>query len=329
MIKYFLCLANSYKHDNRCLAGAEVKKIGSAFALVKDKWGHPVWFRPINRWADAGAIPNEEAIGISFFDIVKVTGAEECPEGAQVENYFYDYLFVVGSMEPTKDLLNELSKTARKVLFGNRFSSIIHDHYNRMDYSILMITANDVNCYMKDRIDKQPQPRMRFTFNDIRYDFPVTDPDFRHLMENNLDDANSTHDYYLVLSLGVICEDKHYKLVAGVITAESNRHNKNSSMLANIPNTARETFALYQRGLSVDQIAQHRGIGVSTINSHLTPFVARGILDVHSLVSDNDIHNVSSYMRNHPDETRLRPIYEYFGGNISYDSIRFVLASLK
>lgn len=329
MKKYFLCLANSYKHDNRCLAGAEVKKCGNVFSLVKDEWGHPVWFRPINRWADAGAIPNEEATAISFFDIVEVSGVDKCPEGAQVENYFYDELCVVGSMEPTRDLLKELSKTSRKVLFGNTFASITHDHYNRMDYSILMIKVSDVSCYLKDRTDRQPQPRMRFIYNDIRYDFPVTDPDFRHLMESDLDEANSFATYYLVLSLGVICEDKHFKLVAGVITNTSNRRVAASSGLADIPDTARETFALYQRGLSVDEISQRRGISVTTINSHLVPFVAKGMLDIHSLASESDIRNVSTYMLRHPDETKLKPIYEYFDGRISYDSIRFILASLR
>ena len=67
----FVCLANSYKHNNRCLAGVLVKRSNNGFELIQDNWGHPVWFRPINRWTDAGAIPNEEAVEINLFDVIE------------------------------------------------------------------------------------------------------------------------------------------------------------------------------------------------------------------------------------------------------------------
>lgn len=35
------------------------------------------------------------------------------------------------------------------------------------------------------------------------------------------------------------------------------------------------------------------------------------------------------YMRQHPNETKLKPIYEAFDGTISYDDIRFVIAALN
>ena len=214
MDKYFLCLANSYKHDNRCLAGVEVSAEGK---LLTNEWKHVNWFRPINRYTDAGAIPNEEASGIELFDIVKVNNIVPCPDGAQQENYYYDSLEKIGHVAPNEMLLKKISYTNRKVLFGNPQQSISHEYYERLDYSILMIEAKNVQCYLKDRINKQPQPRICFEYKQHKYDLPVTDPDFRHVIERDLVQANSADHYFLTLSLSAECEGWHFKLVAGVI----------------------------------------------------------------------------------------------------------------
>ncbi|MCQ2752577.1 MAG: hypothetical protein MJ189_05750, partial [Coriobacteriales bacterium] len=216
MDKLFLCLANSYKHDNRCLAGVEVISNKGSFSLVTDSWGHPKWFRPIHRLTNAGAIPNQEAVNIKCFDVIRATEVEACPDGAQSENYFYNVLIIVGTWAPTSELLSQLSRTHRKVILGNLDAFVSHNHYNRMDYSIMMIDANQVQCYLKDRENKPPQPRMVFVYKDTKYDFPVTDPSFRHEIENNLSEVNKNTRYYLTLSLGAICDDKHFKLVASV-----------------------------------------------------------------------------------------------------------------
>lgn len=36
MDKYMLCLANSYKHGGRCIAGVEVVLIDNKFRIVRD-----------------------------------------------------------------------------------------------------------------------------------------------------------------------------------------------------------------------------------------------------------------------------------------------------
>lgn len=327
MDKYFLCLANSYKYGNRCLAGVELERKNSNFKLKQDTWGHPIWVRPVNRWTEAGAIPNEEASEIAIFDVVLLSNAEHCAEGAQVENYYYGDLEVVDSMEATAQLLQALSKANRKVLFGNTYASISHKQYCRMDYSVLMIKAEDVECYLKERYGKQPQPRMGFVYNQIHYDFPVTDPDFRHLMKSNLEDANIYDTYYLTLSLSMLCEDRHFKLVAGVDVPQQC---KRSDSLMGIPPTAQQTyFLLYRQDMSLEEIATYRVFSISTIKSHLVPLIERGLIDVHDFVSEVNIRKITSYMRQHPDETKLKPIYEAFDGTISYDDIRFVIAALN
>jgi len=325
MGKLFVCLANSYKHDHRCLAGVLVKRSSNGFDLIQDNWGHPIWFRPINRWTDAGAIPNDEAVGINLFDVIEVEEPKPCPDGAQQENYYYSSLSRIGYMNPDIALLKLIAKTNRKVLFGNAYSAISHDYYMRLEYSILMIHATDVHCYLKTRIDKQPQPRMTFTFNGNEYDFPITDPDFRHLLEDDEDEANAASDYYLTLSLGAICEDKHFKLVAGVITC-----GQSSELdMRDIPASARETYKLYKQGLSISRIAAQKNVKEETIISHLLPFIERGVIAAEQFVSNEQIERVRRYKRQHPHEDHLKPYFEAFNGEISYISIKIILASIK
>ena len=321
----FVCLANSYKHNNRCLAGVLVKRSNHGFELIQDNWGHPVWFRPINRWTDAGAIPNEEAVEINLFDVIEVEESDSCPDGAQQENYYYSSLSRAGYMKPDITLLNHIAKTNRKVLFGNAYSSVSHDYYARLDYSVLMIHATDVHCYLKPRTDKQPQPRMTFSFNGNEYDFPITDPNFRHLLEEDEDEANAASDYYLTLSLGTICEDKHFKLVAGVIPCGQS----NELDMRDIPISARETYKLYKQGLSISRIAAQKNVKEETIISHLLPFIERGVIAAEQFVPNEHVVRIQQYKRQHPYEDHLKPYFEAFNGEISYINIRIVLASLK
>lgn len=216
--KYFLCLANSYKNGNRCLAGVEVRKIGNEYEIKTDSWGHPIWFRPVNRWTESGEIPNDESTEIGLFDVVLATNVESCPDGAQIENYYYNELCRIETVEADDHFYATLSNTNRKLILGNLYASISDEQYYNMDYSIILIKAEDVECYLKEREFKQPQPRIRFSYKQNCYDLPVTDPGFRKLMENDILCANSFQTYYLTISLSVAFEEdnRHYKLIAGV-----------------------------------------------------------------------------------------------------------------
>lgn len=330
MDKYFLCLANSYKHDNRCLAGIELNKTNRGFTIKKDDWGHPIWFRPINRYTDMGAIPNAEAENIELLDIVKVENVQACPDGAQQENYYYSTLYVVDSMDLSTDKLDEIARTNRRVIFGNQKSSIHHDYYcNGLDYSIIMIKATDVKCYQKERDGKQPQPRLKFEYKNCTYDFPVTDPQFRQVMDNDLQAANSAENYYITLSLGTLFDGMHFKLVAAVICKGQKSSSRHLSPKNIASDSAQLSYQMHKSGYSIEQIANHRGVTVGTIASHLIPFVKSGHINIHDLASYSDINRIATYKRTHPNETKLKPYYDAFNGDISYDTIKLILASLE
>lgn len=75
MDKYFICLANSYKHRGRCIAGIEITfNAEGKPTIVRHPDGRPCWIRPISNESD-GAIPNEIAQDIKLFSVIKLKDA--------------------------------------------------------------------------------------------------------------------------------------------------------------------------------------------------------------------------------------------------------------
>lgn len=340
MDKTFICLANSYKHGNRCIAGVEIELYPqrNSYSVKRDTNGNPIWFRPIHRIAEAGAIPNSEAQNIVVLDIVKASQVEPCPDGAQTENYYYRRLEKLSRVSRKAQNLDGLIDNTHNLLFGNRGAAVPPDRFVNLDYSVLLIKSSQVEFYMKDRTEwnKEPQPRGKVTYNGTEYDLPVTDPVFRQVIQNDIEKANSYADYYITLSLGVEHDDWHSKLIACVIpiagasqatTARPQYVPRNS-----VPpkeDSQQITFNLFQQGYSIEQIAERRGLVSGTVGSHLTRFIESGELDIRRLVSDEKIRRVVHYKRTHPDEDKLKPYFDAFNEEISYTEIRWILAAIS
>lgn len=351
MDKTFICLANSYKHGNRCIAGIEIELYPqrNSYSVKRDRNGNPIWFRPINQIAEAGAIPNSEAQSIVVLDIVKASQVVPCPDGAQTENYYYSRLERISRVSRKAQNLDGLIDNTHNVLFGNRGAAVPPDRFVNLDYSVLLIKSSQVEFYMKDRIEwnKEPQPRGKVTYNGSEYDLPVTDPVFRQVIQNDIEKANSYADYYITLSLGVEHDDWHSKLIACVIpinqvfnaypapvqpvpqTEVPNSTQNRGQRVIRREDSARTSFDLFRQGLSIEDIAQRRSIAPGTVSSHLLVFIKSGELDVRRLVSDDKIIRVRNYKRSHLEEDKLRPYFEAFNEEITFDEIKWVLAAIE
>ena len=106
MNKLFLCLANSYKHGGRCVAGIEAELVGSSLRIVKSTYGIPKWIRPISRSA-AGEVPNHDALGIDVFSIVRIEDPIPHGTGAHSEDCYYKSLKVIGKLNPSDSFLKD------------------------------------------------------------------------------------------------------------------------------------------------------------------------------------------------------------------------------
>jgi len=93
--------------------------------------------------------------------------------------------------------------------------------------------------------------------------------------------------------------------------------------------TVLETVKLYKQDYSPHQIAKVRGLGVSTIFSHLTDwYVSGGELDIDRLITPSEQSKIMSVIAK-VGLQKLRPIKERLPEEISYEKIRLVVAKIK
>lgn len=217
MEKYFICLANSYKHGGRCIAGIEaVPQSDGSLCIVRHDDGRPRWIRPVSMSAN-GEIPNHLAESFKIFSLVKLTDVESCPDNAHTEDVHCTRMEICPfELSPTKEFLNQLIDTQHKAVFYFRGKSIPTTIIDRLDYSLMLIHPDNACAYC-DEERENSKYRMKFTYNGSNYDFPITDPVFLEQFKKSPDSYADLDGAYLVLSLGIAFEGFHYKLVATVL----------------------------------------------------------------------------------------------------------------
>ncbi len=217
MEKFFICLANSYKHGGRCIAGIEVvPQSDGSLGIVRHDDGRPRWIRPVSMSAN-GEIPNHLAESFKIFSLVKLTDVEPCPDNAHTEDVHCTRMEICPfELSPTKDFLNQLIDTQHQAIFYFRGKSIPTTIIDRLDYSLMLIHPNNAYAYC-DEERENSKYRMKFTYNGSNYDFPITDPVFLEQFKKSPDSYADLDGVYLVLSLGIAFEGFHYKLVATVL----------------------------------------------------------------------------------------------------------------
>lgn len=99
------------------------------------------------------------------------------------------------------------------------------------------------------------------------------------------------------------------------------------SMGDNLSSTHIKTFELFKQGLSVNAIANQRGLKTSTIYGHFAQLIANnyGNIDIDCLLSPERQQVILEAIAI-VGEKYVTPIYDYLQGNYSYDEIKLVMA---
>ena len=217
MDKLFICLANSYKRGGRCVAGIEIRfNAAGHWGIVRDAHGAPCWIRPISRSAN-GEIPNEEAIFIDLLSIVRAVRVEPCPHGAHAENVYYERLENTHlQVKLTDVIIDHLLDRYHSEIFYNQGRAIHPSVYSRGNYSLMFIRPESALVYV-ETYRERTQFRMEFLYLGVRYDFPITDPDFLDFLRDDPEQIGDFPNIMISVSLGLEHEGWHHKLVAGVI----------------------------------------------------------------------------------------------------------------
>ena len=217
MDKHFICLANSYKHGGRCIAGIEVvPQSDGSLTIVRHGDGRPRWIRPVSMSVN-GEIPNHLAESFKIFSLVKLYDVEPCPDKAHTENVHCSRMEICPfELLPTKAFLNQLIDTQHQAVFYYRGKAIPATIIDRLDYSLMLIQPENVSAYC-DEERENSKYRMKFTYFGSNYDFPITDPVFLEQFKKSPEKYTDLNGVYLVLSLGMEFEGFHFKLVATVM----------------------------------------------------------------------------------------------------------------
>ncbi|SHL83442.1 DNA helicase RecQ [Flavobacterium xanthum] len=94
--------------------------------------------------------------------------------------------------------------------------------------------------------------------------------------------------------------------------------------------TFKETLELYKNGFSVEEIAQKRKLGLSTIMSHLAKLYVDGAyIDLDSFISKEEVTQIAEAQIKLESPNALKPYFDYFEEKIDYGKIRLALAILE
>jgi hypothetical protein len=217
-----VCLANSYKHDHRCVAG---------ISLVTKQWVRLVGQKV------PGCLTRKEASypdgkEAALLDVFEAKLGERCGSNCHPEDVYV-------TEEPWRPVrrFDEPRDARFLTAFVNKGPSVLQGYYDRVysrkfettpaDKSLELIHPDDLWWWIRDETGKRKN-RAVFRVGHagrVRYDLAVTDPAWLEKM-HSLPGGIYPHAYFsggkpsktfLTISLSEPFEGFHYKLVAGVV----------------------------------------------------------------------------------------------------------------
>ena len=217
MDKYFICLANSYKRNGRCIAGVEVTiSQDNHWKIVRNNDGSPRWIRPIDQHTEYGEVLEGEARHIPLLSFVKLSEVVPCPHESHSEDVNYQQMTTIGMIHSNREVLEHLSDNVHFEVFYTTELAISPETYAMGNYSLMMIHPENIQ-FQEDLTKNRARYRMLFSYHGTNYDFSITDPVFYEQIAIQPELLNSLTDIYLTLSIGLEYDGRHHKLIAGLI----------------------------------------------------------------------------------------------------------------
>lgn len=94
--------------------------------------------------------------------------------------------------------------------------------------------------------------------------------------------------------------------------------------------TTLKTYELYQKGMSIEEIAIERKLAETTIFSHLSKLYAQGKdIDMMQFIDIQDLESIRKAKKELDSPDALKPYYDYFEEAIPYATIRIALTILE
>ncbi len=101
---------------------------------------------------------------------------------------------------------------------------------------------------------------------------------------------------------------------------------KKDKVIAKKTDTKEQTYLLYKQGSSLTEIANQRKMALTTIEGHLTPYIASGKLNINDFVSTKKQDLITNALKDFKQELGINPIKNVLPSDISYTEIRYMIA---
>jgi hypothetical protein len=221
MKTHFICLANSKKYGERCIAGIEVNLDENAGYKTILKTYKPKWIRPVTN-DEFGQIPASLVQHLKLYDLVELDVIEHQPNGYQSENVLFEKnsIRVLRNLSMDVDCIEKMCDNYPDRLFGNCGKAIPFDRIKEIDYSLKLVKIENPEFYYFNSSTCSNQLRVKFMYFTNEYDLVVTDVNFKIAFEADNEILLFSNHFFFVISLGLAFNEFHYKLVAGILHFE-------------------------------------------------------------------------------------------------------------
>jgi len=149
-------------------------------------------------------------------------------------------------------------------------------------------------------------------------------------------------DLQKIKGIGKRLAERYGSELLGLVTKYREQHNIQEVILpessgpapaeeenkGKVRDTRRISFDLFREGLSIPEIAEKRGLVVSTIEGHLVPFVEKGELAVDDIIDPEKQQAIEEKLEA-MGKTPLGEIKKALGDGFSYGEIKLVIAGRK
>lgn len=219
-----LCLANSEKHGERCIAGVRLDTGG--------------WIRPVSTRGGGALFEDHYTTECGKItqplDTVRVYFDQYSPRYHQPENWVISKdqsweLIDTELKKPQLLALNTALQREGKIFSTERNSSPkVELKESLSTCSLTVIQPQNPTFYIDTSGDENNQPRTKFEFDGHHYDFPITDPRWRQRVNRDnpgelpsVDALDTNKKVLFTVSLGEAYEGNCYKIVAAIFSVES------------------------------------------------------------------------------------------------------------
>jgi hypothetical protein len=222
-------LANSIKHSDRCIAGVEVEKLPDGKWKLSNNWIRPVSNREKNAInAKESCLDNNSQP--SVLDIIEISLSKSANVAGQPEDWIIDPISIwkyLGRIP--RESLNSIIESPKNLWLEYPHNPFSPDRVSP-DFvkkhvlpSLYLIKSKDLQIAIAEKWS-QKKRRAIFTYQGIRYDLALTDPEIQRkffsgfpLVPTGPIAKGPAPDSILCVSLAPEWNGKHYKLIAAVI----------------------------------------------------------------------------------------------------------------